>query len=266
MTTTTISGLSKNSLTHSSTEPIVDPHLETTQRYDFKYIEHTVYQLAKRDDSLGKDVRTAIDVIEKAYNTYGFDSIALSFNGGKDCTVLLHLVVAVLSHLKLNVDLLRTVFVTYPNPFPHVDAFVKVSIQRYGLDCVYIPGPMKKALQQYIDGSSKPTKAIFVGIRRTDPYAENLSHFDQTDKGWPEFMRIHPVIDWSYKNIWNFLLQLGVPYCSLYDEGYTSLGSMENTFQNPYLKDDSQPSGYRHACRLENELHERDGRVGTSKK
>ncbi|KAI9467714.1 MAG: hypothetical protein EXX96DRAFT_592416 [Benjaminiella poitrasii] len=183
MTTTTISGLSKNSLTHSSTEPIVDPHLETTQ--------------PKRDDSLGKDVRTAIDVIEKAYNTYG----------------------SVLSHLKLNVDLLRTVFVTYPNPFPHVDAFVKVSIQRYGLDCVYIPGPMKKALQQYIDGSSKPTKAIFVGIRRTDPYAENLSHFDQTDKGWPEFMRIHP-----------------------------------------------PAQGYRHACRLENELHERDGRVGTSKK
>lgn len=66
---------------------------------------------------------------------------------------------------------IRTVFVTYPNPFPHVDAFVKVCIQRYKLDCVYISGPMKQALQQYLDGSNPKPKAIFVGIRRTDPYA-----------------------------------------------------------------------------------------------
>lgn len=105
---------------------------------------------------------------------YRLDSIALSFNGGKDCTVLLHLVAAVMSRLGYDNEAIRTVFVTYPNPFPHVDAFVKVCIQRYQLQCVYIPGPMKQALQQYIDNSPKPTKAIFVGIRRTDPYAGKL--------------------------------------------------------------------------------------------
>lgn len=47
---------------------------------------------------------------------------------------------------------------------------------------------------------------------------------------------------------------------------YTSLGSMENTYPNPELKDDTQPSGFKHACRLTNELHERDGRQGSSKK
>ncbi|KAI8966934.1 hypothetical protein BDF20DRAFT_350763 [Mycotypha africana] len=195
--------------------------------------------------------------------------MALSFNGGKDCTVLLHLVAAVVSKLNLHRDngqRIRTVFVTYPNPFPHVDAFVKVCIQRYKLECVYIPGPMKNALQQYLDGSKHPTEAIFVGIRRTDPYAQHLTHFDQTDKGWPDFMRVHPIIDWSYKNIWDFIFQLRIPYCSLYDEGYTSLGSMENTIPNPTLKDQNEPSGYRHACKLENELHERDGRIASSKK
>lgn len=100
-----------------------------------------------------------------------FESIALSFNGGKDCTVLLHLVAAVMSRLGYSHEAIKTVFVTYPNPFPHVDAFVKVCIQRYRLECVYIPGPMKQALQQYLDNSAKPVKAIFVGIRRTDPYA-----------------------------------------------------------------------------------------------
>jgi FAD synthetase len=41
---------------------------------------------------------------------------------------------------------------------------------------------------------------------------------------------------------------------------------MENTFPNPYLSDKSTPCRYKHACKLENELHERDGRVGSSKK
>lgn len=103
---------------------------------------------------------------------FSFDSLALSFNGGKDCTVLLHLVAAVMSRLGYGDKAIRTVFVTYPNPFPHVDAFVKVCIGRYRLECVYVPGPMKQALQQYLESnSSAPIKAIFVGIRRTDPYA-----------------------------------------------------------------------------------------------
>lgn len=99
------------------------------------------------------------------------DAIALSFNGGKDCTVLLHLVAAVMSRLGYKKEIIKTVFVTYPNPFPHVDLFVKECIERYRLQCVYIPGPMKQALQKYLDVSPKPIKAIFVGIRRTDPYA-----------------------------------------------------------------------------------------------
>lgn len=48
---------------------------------------------------------------------------------------------------------------------------------------------------------------------------EKLTHFDKTDEGWPDFMRVQPVIDWSYKSIWEFLLKLSVPYCTLYDQG-----------------------------------------------
>ncbi|CAO3589814.1 unnamed protein product [Absidia cylindrospora] len=194
------------------------------------------------------------------------DAIALSFNGGKDCTVLLHLVVAVLSRLghEKN-DLLRAVYVTYPNPFPHVDEFVNVCSKRYHLDCVLIPvSTMGQALQQYLDICQPKPKAIFVGIRRNDPFAENLTHFDMTDDGWPEFMRVHPIIDWSYKDIWDFLIRLRIPYCSLYDEGYTSLGSMENTHPNPDLEE--QEGQYRPAFMLKNELHERCGRFGSSKR
>jgi len=41
-----------------------------------------------------------------------------------------------------------------------------------------------------------------------------------TDPGWPSFERVHPIINWDYSYIWDFLRRLGVEYCELYDEGW----------------------------------------------
>ena len=60
---------------------------------------------------------------------------------------------------------------------------------------------MKEAFRVYLQEHEK-VKAILVGTRRTDPHGELLTHFDQTDHGWPDFMRVHPVIDWHYAEIW----------------------------------------------------------------
>ena len=94
---------------------------------------------------------------------------------------------------------------------------------------------MKNAFADYL--LVKPeVKAIFVGTRRTDPHGGKLTHFDLTDGGWPPFMRIHPVIDWHYTEIWEFIRHLEIPYCELYDMGYTSLGGTTDTNPNPALR------------------------------
>lgn len=60
---------------------------------------------------------------------------------------------------------------------------------------------MRGALEAYL--RDRPSvKAIFMGTRRTDPHCEFLTHFSPTDKDWPQFMRVNPVIDWHYVEIW----------------------------------------------------------------
>lgn len=58
-------------------------------------------------------------------NFSGPDKIALSFNGGKDCTVLLDLVSRVLRKFGLDKSsTLETIYVTEDEPFAEVQEFI----------------------------------------------------------------------------------------------------------------------------------------------
>jgi len=107
-------------------------------------------------------------------------------------------------------------------------------------------------------------KAIFMGTRISDlPKTSKLLTFQMTDEGWPQFMRVSPILNWSYNQVWSFISDLDVPYCSLYDRGYTSIGSSLNTNQNPLLKFKSRKGEvfYLPAYMLKDEEHERSGRT-----
>lgn len=107
---------------------------------------------------------------------------------------------------------LQAVYIVSQHPFAEVDAFVEASCGAYHLDLKRYGLPMRAALDAYLR-DRPPLRAIFVGTRRTDPHGERLTHFDPTDAGWPAFMRVHPVIDWHYVEIWAvsslFLFGLG---------------------------------------------------------
>jgi len=78
-------------------------------------------------------------------------------------------------------------------------------------------------------------KGIFLGVRRSDPYSrmqliehirylltdsESLEFRQMTDPGWPQILRISPLLDWDYDAVWEFLLKLELEYCELYKKGY----------------------------------------------
>jgi FAD synthetase len=174
--------------------------------------------------------------------------LSLAYNGGKDCLVLLILYLCALHKRGLaraanpsaNVETaVQCCYIQDAHPFPEVEEFVAKSIKTYSLALLEYAKPMKAAFADYLRDTPS-VKAILVGTRRTDPHGQYLKHFDPTDSGWPEFVRVHPVIDWHYVDIWTFIRYLNIPYCPLYDMGYTSLGGTTDTHPNPALA--RQPS------------------------
>ncbi|ORX34999.1 hypothetical protein BD324DRAFT_633572 [Kockovaella imperatae] len=329
-----------------------------------------VLQRAKRKDDLGHKIANALDLIDQQLQSLGEEAVAISFNGGKDCTVLLHLYAAALysrhervsapdawprptddqtaehsdagqersngrlsqeiraishssprtgsgsdvstgnvpidgpsrpppplppqcttssdqvesstsatrhgrldqstassysapsSSSKLPYPPIRSIYITAPDPFPELETFVLDSAERYGMDLYRFGGGMKAALEEYLNcGGGRGVKGVLVGTRRGDPNGD-VSELAPTDPSWPQFLRIHPILFWSYGDIWTFLRELDVHWCSLYDQGYTSLGSTKNTVANPELKrgaDQWEP-----AWKLQDESKERAGRFRPS--
>lgn len=79
-----------------------------------------------------------------------------------------------------------------------------------------------------------------------------------TDNGWPKLLRIHPLLDWSYADIWAYIDEFSVPYCDLYKAGFTSLGGISRTKPNFRLL--TSDGTFKHARELLEDNHERDGR------
>ncbi|XP_043272419.1 probable FAD synthase [Venturia canescens] len=199
-------------------------------------------------------VKSAIEILEQCCEKFSNTEIFLSFNGGKDCTTVLHLAACVFKLKK--VSPLLCLYVT-EDPFPEVDAFVEEAASYYELELVKKKKPIKSALMA-LQNERRMIKASLMGTRRGDPGSDKLESFTPTDSGWPNLTRIFPILDWSYKQIWQFLLDHKVPYCSLYDQGYTSLGSRSTTAPNPVLR--RSEGSYLPAHMLSDDSTERNGR------
>ncbi|CAD6232188.1 unnamed protein product [Miscanthus lutarioriparius] len=152
---------------------------------------------------------------------------------------------------------MRTIYFENPNTFPEIDRFMYETASTYGLPLETIRADYKSSLEALL--KEKLTKAIFLGTRNGDPNAVGQQEFSPSSPCWPSFMRVNPILGWSYSDVWSFLLTFKVLYCILYDQGYTSIGSIHNTVPNKLLRDGS--GGYRPAYTLSDGNLERAGRA-----
>ncbi|EDO15543.1 hypothetical protein Kpol_479p31 [Vanderwaltozyma polyspora DSM 70294] len=194
-----------------------------------------------------------LDIFKK-WNPFN-DALSFSFNGGKDCQVLLLLYLSCLweffmlgvsssqfdrKYHKFPLTKLPSVLISQEEVFSTVDSYIAESIDRYNLD-LYESTPqngnhidMAQAFENYLN-LYPSTKAIVIGVRYTDPFGEHFKPLQPTDSNWPYFLRVQPILHWKLENIWSYLLFSGEPICGMYAKGFTSIGDIDNTLPNPYL-------------------------------
>jgi FAD synthetase len=212
--------------------------------------------------TLAANVLEALRAIAETFDTYGFEHVAVSFNGGKDCNVMLHLVYLHVCK-RYGVERMRALRCL---TWRQTDAFAEVAENMalcervYSLTVDCFDGSFKDGLQVAIDRFS--VKAIIMGQRGTDPYAP-LDIFAPTSPGWPPMMRVNPVLRWSYADVWLFTRVERVPICDLYFVGFTSLGARDKTVPNPALlvRADGAKDAFLPAWKLADETLERAGRL-----
>ncbi len=166
---------------------------------------------------------------------------AVAWTGGKDSTVLLHLWKLYLAELPeerrpelvaLNIDT--------GCKFPEVIAFRDRLIEEWGLRCIVVRpevalegyplavdvtaccaalkiAPLARALAEHEVG------VLFCGLRRDE-------HPGRAERKWleereqPHHWQCNPLLDWTELDVWAWIMDQGLPYCELYDQGYRSLG------------------------------------------
>ena len=220
-----------------------------------------------------KLVREAILLLSRCYDIFP-RQISFSFNGGKDSTVVLHLIRMALAEqtnfnnkkdnesnstssvkLQSNSDKINSFYFKNDECFEEELEFIDNTIKSYSLNLQFFNCPFKEGLVKLTNDDS--IKVIVMGTRRSDPHGEHLERLSPSSPGWPNFLRLNPCLDWKYNDIWDFLRLFNAPYCTLYDQGYTSVGGKSNTVRNEELKIDE--NSYKPAYMLVNEKTERDG-------
>ncbi|KAL8437369.1 hypothetical protein ACSSS7_000964 [Eimeria intestinalis] len=197
-------------------------------------------------------VDEALELLVDVLRIFGPNKVVLSFNGGKDAVVILHLYrAALVKYTRLQQQEQQqqeaeqqqqqqqgcprcsTGLVARPRAvyfhagsqeFPEVESFVRQTAEVFAIsvDC-----------------------SLSAGTRLSDPQRgrETLAFLQPSSRWLPPFIRVQPLLHFGYGHIWWFLRQLRLAYCPLYDLGYSSIGTRANTLPNPLLSrnDGSQP-------------------------
>lgn len=264
-------------------------------------IYHFHNAIKETHPELYTNISHAVDILRKSLHVYTPQELCFSFNGGKDSTVILHLLryltylqerkeqetthqqghndtPSVSSHVSTStastsssssVSILsgttdrknNSVIVSTSSSSSSTDTPVHnntASLSFLGIKFIYFEAPdnfpavlefMKTMEHQYsfilhhVGGfhsglvrlGNEGIKAVLMGTRKHDPDGTHLDYFTPTSLNWPPCMRICPILHWPYQHIWLFLRGCNVPYCYLYNEGYTSLGSLSDSLPNPCL-------------------------------
>ena len=131
----------------------------------------------------------------------GEGHIFISFNGGKDATVVLHLLHYILmkqEKMSLLGSVIKIIYFDNPQQFPEIKEFIHkmlydLNVEPVTFTCCFKDG-VEDAVRNY------QMKAVLMGVRRGDPHTEEAEHFHPSTSNYPPFMRVYPILNWNYED------------------------------------------------------------------
>ena len=185
--------------------------------------------------TLEEKVAKSKGVIKEALERYG-DKMALAWTGGKDSTTTLHL----LKEVGGGVVPIPVLNIDTSVKFKEIYAFRDRLAQEWRLDlrierneealkvikiaadkqecCLKLKAEViAAALAKY------GWQALITGMR-WDEQPDRVREVYFSPRENPPHMRVHPILHFTEKDIWQYIKNNKIPYCLLYHKGYRSLG------------------------------------------
>lgn len=205
--------------------------------------------------NLSSKIQKSKEVIKEAAKKFKPNQIAIAWTGGKDSTVLLHLVKETFNG-KIP---FKVFFNDSTIEFPEIYDFVKKLTKKWQLDLIWQKHLVEdlKAYQQAIKETNKEMAMEIMRIAKINAINYAISKYKikafVSAIRWDEHearsketyfskrsthTRVHPILHFTIDDIWQYIRLYNVPYVSLYDKGYKSLG--EAPFTKP-VKDKNAP-------------------------
>ncbi len=91
-------------------------------------------------------------------------------------------------------------------------------------DHYFLPTQLKRFCCKYFKESGGSGRLTVTGIRWAESNKRAKRRMTEVCQNDTTKIYLHPIIDWSTQDVWQFIKEYKIPYCSLYDEGFHRLG------------------------------------------
>jgi phosphoadenosine phosphosulfate reductase len=106
---------------------------------------------------------------------------------------------------------------------------VQEMVRAHGLNLFYNSVELRKLCcatrkVEPLNRALKDLKAWITGLRREQAVTRAAARKVELDRDHGGILKINPLIDWSYDQVWDYIRKRNLPYNRLHDQSYPSIG------------------------------------------